>query len=117
MDKESIFELQKIDCNCNDCTFMQRDFVEYKKWEDWNRNLQEKDFNKRKEHAFEVANATEDGKSKKSLLFIANKMKFQFDRVGLINYGDCLKLNKKVSFIPGHCQLETQECFKHRKEL
>ncbi len=26
MDKESIFELQKIDCNCNDCIYMVRDF-------------------------------------------------------------------------------------------
>ena len=25
IDKESIFELQKIDCNCNDCKFMIRD--------------------------------------------------------------------------------------------
>ena len=24
MDKESIFELQKIDCNCNDCGYMKR---------------------------------------------------------------------------------------------
>lgn len=30
MDKESIYELQKIDCNCNDCKFLQRDFVKYK---------------------------------------------------------------------------------------
>jgi len=26
MDKQSIIELQKIDCNCNDCKFMERDF-------------------------------------------------------------------------------------------
>lgn len=25
MTKESIYELQKIDCNCNDCKFMERD--------------------------------------------------------------------------------------------
>lgn len=31
MDKESIFELQKIDCNCNDCKFMVRDFEKLKK--------------------------------------------------------------------------------------
>jgi hypothetical protein len=24
MDKDSIYELQKIDCNCNDCVFMNR---------------------------------------------------------------------------------------------
>ena len=26
MNRESIVELQKIDCNCNDCKFMVRDF-------------------------------------------------------------------------------------------
>ncbi len=29
--KESAFELQKIDCNCNDCKFMLRDFEKLKK--------------------------------------------------------------------------------------
>jgi len=27
MDKESRIEFQKIDCNCNDCMFMKRDFA------------------------------------------------------------------------------------------
>jgi len=30
MTKEGIIELQKIDCNCNDCKYMTRDFEEYK---------------------------------------------------------------------------------------
>lgn len=34
-----------------------------------------------------------------------------------INYGNCLKFNKPVSFIPNNCQLETQDCFKHRKDF
>jgi len=33
-----------------------------------------------------------------------------------INYGKCTKFNKEVSFIPNHCQIETQECFKHRRD-
>lgn len=33
MDKESIFELQKLDCNCNDCAFMVRNFEERKKYD------------------------------------------------------------------------------------
>jgi hypothetical protein len=32
-----------------------------------------------------------------------------------LNYGDCMKFGKLVSFIPNTCQLETQECFKHRR--
>ena len=42
-------------------------------------------------------------------------MKFQFDAVGLINYGKCERFKKDVSFIPGICQLDTQECFEHRR--
>lgn len=32
-----------------------------------------------------------------------------------INYGRCENLNKDVSFIPNICQLETQDCFIHRR--
>jgi hypothetical protein len=32
------------------------------------------------------------------------------------NYGYCTKFNKEVVFIPNVCQLETQTCFKHRRE-
>jgi len=77
MDRESIIELQKIDCNCNDCKFMVRDFEKRKKYD----------------HLYEGAkNASYR-----------------------INYGNCTKLNKEVSFIPNHCQLHTQECFEHRR--
>lgn len=34
-----------------------------------------------------------------------------------INYGTCEKFNKPVTFIPGICQLETQECFVHRRAV
>lgn len=30
MEKDSIIELQKLDCNCNDCIFLTRDFERYK---------------------------------------------------------------------------------------
>lgn len=32
-----------------------------------------------------------------------------------INYGQCQKFGKPVSFIPNVCQIETQNCFEHRK--
>lgn len=31
-----------------------------------------------------------------------------------INYGNCLKLNKAVSFIPGDCMIENIECWEKR---
>lgn len=56
--QEEVAWCQSIDCNCNDCAFMER-------------HEQDK--------------------------------------------GYCKKLNKKVSFIPGVCQLDTQECFEGRR--
>lgn len=78
MDKESIYELQKIDSNCNDCVFMERDFEKRKKFD----NLY-----KGKENASHR-----------------------------VNYGNCSKFNKEVSFIPNHCTPENHQCFKHRKD-
>lgn len=71
MDKESIYQLQLIDCNCNDCIFMIRDL------------------------------SRPPTKNKPSP----------------INYGHCSKFDKAVSFIPATCQIETQQCFKHRKDI
>ena len=31
-------------------------------------------------------------------------------------YGNCSKLNKPVSFIPNTCQIDTQDCFEHRRQ-
>jgi hypothetical protein len=115
MTKESIFELQLIDCNCNDCKYMERDFETYRKWEQWNRGLQEKDFEQKKKEALRIANECEDERGKKTLLAVANKMKFMFDKSGLLQYGICEKFNKQVSFFPATCQIETQECFRHRR--
>ena len=33
-----------------------------------------------------------------------------------LNYGHCTKFEKEVTFIPGNCQIQTQECFVHRKD-
>jgi len=93
-------ELQKIDCNCNDCKFMVRDFDKKKYWESKNELLQIKEFerNKAKGH-------------------IRNNAKFQFDKkTNKLQYGKCSKFNKDVVFIPNHCQIETQQCFVHRKD-
>lgn len=77
MDKESTYLLQLIDCNCNDCMFMVRDFEKLKKF-----------------------NHLHTGQEKSG---------------HRVQYGNCEKLIKPVSFIPNTCQIETQQCFKHRK--
>lgn len=78
LDKESIIERQKIDCNCNDCKFMVRDFETREKYKHLYKGNENSSFR--------------------------------------INYGNCSKLKKPVSFIPNVCQIETQECFEHRRD-
>ncbi len=77
MDKESSYLLQLIDCNCNDCKFMERDF---KKLENH---------------------------------------KLTYRNTGIMDrltFGNCNKFQKAVSFIPQTCQIDTQNCFEHRKK-
>lgn len=46
-----------------------------------------------------------------------DEMIYQFDSsAAALHFGDCEKFNKPVVFIPSVCQLETQECFEHRKD-
>lgn len=109
-------ELQNIDCNCNNCIFMVRDFDKFNYWESYNRQLQLKDFERKKQKAIDDANNHPDIKAKEGALRKANKMTFQFDKEGQISYGNCSKFNKPVSFIPEVCQIETQECFENRRK-
>lgn len=115
LNKKNFTELQKFDCNCNDCKHMVRDFDTYRKWEQLSKELQLKEFERKKTEAFRIANECKDENGKKTLLSIASKMKFMFDKSGLLQYGKCQKFNKQVSFIPSTCQLETQKCFEHRR--
>ena len=134
MDKESIILLQKIDSNCNDCSFMQRDFEKYKHSQDLHLKWQTDHFNGSKDRMFKKAEEWKD-KSQKSkeagdekraqdemrkyeqVLREASKMQFKHDKsTTLIIFGKCLKFDKDVSFVPNVCQLDTQECFKHRRD-
>ena len=77
MNKESILDLQIIDCNCNDCIYLERDFER------------------------------------------TNRHKQSYIGTGLsdnLQYGHCKKKRVPISFIPNTCQLETQDCFVHRKD-
>lgn len=122
MDKESIYELQKIDCNCNNCIYMQRNMQRFEKslnnhylWQ-WDyfcsiRNNLIKKAKYWKDRFYDLVKWD-------FLLTEAEKMKFQFDKsTCMINYGSCNKLNKEVSFIPNTCQLNTQNCFVHRNDF
>lgn len=120
MDKESIFLLKKIDCNCNDCKYLVRDFKKYEESLALHYRWQFDYFNIIKENLVKRAKEWEQkGEQEKAgnLYKEAKALVFQFERsAASIFYGKCLKLNKSISFIPNICQLETQGCFVHRKD-
>lgn len=114
-EKISRYELQKIDCNCSDCYFMRRDLDRYAYWEEWHKQQDYADFQKKKEKAIKDAEAILIPQQRQTMLKKAHKLIFQFNKPS-INYGVCEKFNKSVSFIPGVCQPDTQHCFIHRKD-
>ena len=91
-------ELELLDCNCNNCIFMIRDLEKYKKSKEWHYKLQLDYFNLIKKKTKDI------------------NMRFEFDSSAIcIHYGKCNKFNKDITFIPNILQLDTQNCFKHRK--
>jgi len=121
MDKQSLYLLQKINCCCNDCGFMDRDMDKFKESVDMHHKWQLDYFNVLRTKKIEKAKWWKDVKGDlenwNDLLMEAESMKFQFDRnEAIINFGKCTKFNKDISFIPNVCQLETQECFLHRAD-
>ena len=134
MYKESIIGLQKIDCNCNDCVFMIRNvdrfkqsLIQHEKWQLDYFNTIKNNLLKKAKWWTEVAGkkAQEEGnkiklaecvRKSKNLIGEAESMRFQFDKSTCsIQYGTCSKFSKDVSFIPNTCQLDTQQCFSHRR--
>lgn len=116
-----MIEFQKIDCNCNDCIFMVRDNEMFKKSVELHYKWQFNYFNSIRGNLYKKAENWRLRGFPDNYEIVkreADKMKFQFDKKEIsINYGKCLKFNKQVSFIPNVCQIETQVCFKHRREL
>jgi hypothetical protein len=128
------YELQKIDCNCSDCAFMVRDFDKFNEsikrhhtWQlDYFNVIKTKLITKAEEHKAigemkrregSIEKADEAIKKHNDLIKEANDMRFQFEKKeASINYGNCQKFNKPVSFIPNTCQIDTQNCFKHRRD-
>lgn len=115
------YELQSIDCNCNNCVFMKRDVDKFKRSVELHFKWQKDYYNTiRSKIVIKGLDWIKKGDSKKGVILLkeARAMKFQFNKSeAAINYGYCDKFNKDVSFIPGTCQLDTQECFQNRRSL
>lgn len=119
--RADIIALQNIDCNCNNCIFMERDMAEYDKWRKFHYDMQQQIFGTKKAKAINdamalVATKPMEPAIKKAYDILLQKawdMEFMFEK-NKINYGNCSKFKKPVSFIPDTCQLDTQICFVNR---
>lgn len=113
-------ELQKIDCNCNDCVFMVRDIPKFKKSLETHKKWALDHFEAKKQKLINKSleyRRRNDLEKYNQLSTMAGKMKFQFNKKEVsTNFGYCSKLKKEVRFIPNICMIENQECFKHRNE-
>lgn len=142
MNKESTIGLQKVDCNCNDCVFLVRDLQKFNESLEIHKQWQLDYFNGQKQRLFEAATEHRDKAKRLSNILIkegkhnevkelfkeakkkakglekeANGLRFQFVKKHIaIQYGRCTKFNKDVKFIPNTCQLDTQNCFVHRRD-
>jgi len=129
MDKESTFLLQCLDCNCNDCKFLQRDLDKFNKKTEESKILQNEFFDlckinalKRNEKNRERIIKRGFDKAKEEKLLKENEQqrieiqdrKFIFVKKDT-NYGYCSNLEKEITFYPNTNSIETQQCFKHRK--
>lgn len=119
MDKESIIGLQKIDCNCNDCWYMVRDIARFEYHKQLSKEYAFIAFEAAKKRKIEAAKYWEErGEYVKATALVKESDKIKIENYNpqqLIQYGTCHKFNKPVSFIPNVCQLDTQECFEHRR--
>lgn len=96
--------MKEIDCNCNDCKWMVRDSILRKSWLEKHRQWDFEIFEFEKKKAISDAQAVIDMgieiNSGNGMMRVAQKMKFQFDKSGLIHYGKCSILHKGTTFIP-----------------
>lgn len=109
--KESIYELQKIDCNCNDCKHLVRNLYRQEIQNQFHRNLQWDEYSREREKELSEAYIFRDCTVLNKLI----KQVFKPTKPNM-SYGNCKRFDfKEVSFIPNTCQLDTQQCFEHRK--
>lgn len=90
---------------------MERDMDSYRKACEANTPLQKRYFDQQKAHAILEAEAM----GNERLLRKAQGMRFEPKYKSALNHGHCTRFNKPVRFLPNTIQLETQNCFEHRR--
>jgi hypothetical protein len=114
-------ELQELDCNCSDCKYLSRKLSERQIHVDLHYREQKKSFDTKRIKMFLAGekrlDKNENDKAK-AIFKEARKLTFVFDESKCsLHFGRCGKFNKDVSFITNTLQIETQDCFVHRKSV
>lgn len=113
------FELQCVDANCSDCKYMIRDLEKRKASLELHDKWQKEEYDKevkRVEALIEKYKKENHQLALHQLQLERKRMKYQFDTSkATIHYGYCNHKQCDLSFIPNTCQIETQDCFVHRK--
>lgn len=117
MTKESIIELQSLDCNCNDCKFMERRTDLYNEAVAKDKAEQLWLFRRLKALRIWRARGTKNEIRRKEALKVALKLTHTYTpQKTAILYGGCHKFGQLITFIPNILQLHTQKCFEHRRK-
>lgn len=119
MDKESIIELQRVDYNCNDCKYLERDINAYNHSKTLHHLWQRQYFDLLNKKKIERAQFQLDNNEwEKALAIIqeVNQAKFAFNNDAHISFGECLKKMIPISFIPNISIPENKLCFQHRRD-
>lgn len=109
-----------MDCNCNDCGFYVRNLEKYNAAIEEDKVSQFASFNWVKQRRIDDANELKKTQPEKAwhALDAAKKMSYSYrGQRNNVHYGLCTKFNKDRTILPNTLQLDTQECFVHRKML
>lgn len=118
MSKDSAILLQNLDCNCNNCKFMERDFATLCHAQKDNRDYYAWSYRKRRANMWSRAKqalAAGNQKRHDDILKLRTELRLDTSYKSGLYFGVCRKFEKPISFIPNIFQFETQRCFENRK--
>lgn len=124
-DKYSLYLLQCVDCNCNDCRWMVRDLDKYRAAQELRKGIMTDHFHtlnqKEKETALEKVKAgkTDIDTFNRTIREIDSRQYVHSTPNPQINYGRCTHPDygpKDVNFLPTTFSGDTRHCFEHRNK-
>jgi hypothetical protein len=120
MNKESIILRQEVDCNCNDCGHFVRSIEALNASKKRHRQWAFLGIRTRRRYFWEEAQkALGKGKLESYRDLLRERSRVTVDKSYNPNliFGACSKFNKPIETVPNVCQVDTQECFIHRRRL